>query len=182
MRARRALLLITVLAVVLAPSAGLACDKESKTAAGCSVKACPHSAAKAAALASNADAGCHRSAASLIAMARESGCSKAAGLATNAENGDESARTALIAMFKPSVATETTEANGEPSFAQLATWADKGCHESADSLIVRAKASGCSKTAELAARAEGGCEKSKAALIAMFTEDEETEENEETDN
>ena len=72
MRIKRALLLITVLAIVLAPSIGLACDKHGGVE--CSVKACPKSAAKAATLASNAEAGCQKSAASLVAMAKESGC------------------------------------------------------------------------------------------------------------
>jgi hypothetical protein len=50
--------------------------------------------------------------------------------------------------------------------AALATKAEGGCEKSTAALIAKAKECGCEETAALAAKAEGGCEKSTAALIA----------------
>jgi len=182
---RKGALALAILAILLAPTAGLTCDKTNATAAvakaGCPKdcgEPCCSDAAKAAMLASNADSGCSKSAEALVAMAKKSGCDQTAALAAKAEAGDEEALSALIAKYKTAAAKSGESADG-PTTAQLAVNAEKGCAKSTQALIAKYKNSGCAKTAELAANAEAGCEKSKAALIAMAKE-EQTEKDVET--
>jgi len=84
---RKAALILALVALVLAPGAGFACDKTAAAAttamtkAGCDKncdKPCCDEAAKAAMLAENAGAGCEKSAEALVAMATDSGCEEPA--------------------------------------------------------------------------------------------------------
>jgi hypothetical protein len=181
-------LILAIVALVLAPTAGISgpgCDKSAaKTAvvkSDCSKdcsKGCCDDPAKAAMLAKNAGAGCEKSASELVAMAKKSGCEETAALAAKAEAGDEEAMTVLVAKYEAYAAkSKSGESQNGPTDAQLAAWAGSGCDKSADQLVARAQGSSCPKTAELAAKAAGGCEKSKQELIAMMAEDEGTETN-----
>jgi hypothetical protein len=174
---RKGALALAILAILLAPTAGLTCDKTNATAAvakaGCPencTEPCCDEAAKTAMLASNAHAGCTKSAEALIAVAKKSGCDKTAALAAKAEAGDEEALAALIAKYETASA-KSGEGSDGPTTAQLATHAEGGCAKSTQALIAKYKNSGCAKSADLATKAEAGCEKSKAALIAMAKEE-----------
>ena len=73
MKLSKAIIILAMLALVLAP-ATMACDEADK-------------AASAAELAAKAEAGCEKSAAALIAMMKESGCEKSAALAAQTGQG-----------------------------------------------------------------------------------------------
>ena len=129
MKLNKAILILTVLALVLAPAAlaGEGCAKKAQAAAkhdcakaakdgkdccakkeGCDKKIPAASLAKKdkkdqptqAQLAAWAENGCDKSAAKLIAMAKDSGCEKTAALAANAEKGCDKSKAKLIAMSK----------------------------------------------------------------------------------
>jgi hypothetical protein len=182
MRANRALPILAALslALVLAPAAVLACDKEHKGATAAMTASadtqpccashggCAKSAAHAAMLAQKAEAGDAQALTDLIATAKNMGCPRASSLATRAESGDEEARTTLIAMAQTMGSGKGT---GQPTAAQLARWAEQGCTKSREALIAMMKKSEDAKTAELATRAEGGCSHSAAQLIAQAQAD-----------
>ena len=183
---KKVLLGIAVLAIVAAPVVGFACDSDKKieatvASAGSAPCAASETAgsgccaknAKAAALAANAEAGCQKSQAAMLAMAKDSGCAKTSALAAKAEAGDEEAVKTLVAMYKAEPAMAKTDS--QYTNAQLAEWAGAGCEKSTAALIAEAKASGCAKTSALAEAAEGGCQKSKEALIAKYSETEDSE-------
>ena len=182
---KKAALILAIVALVLAPTAGFSgsgCDKSAaKTAvakADCGKdcdKGCCDKAAQNAMLAKNAGSGCDKSAEALVAVAKDSGCEKTAALAAKAEAGDEEAMAALIDKYEGAHKSKSDESQEGPTNAQLAAWAGSGCDKSANELVARAQGSSCPKTAELAAKAAGGCDKSKEALIAMMQEEGDTE-------
>jgi hypothetical protein len=112
-------------------------------------------------LIAKAKAGSEEAMASLIAMAKDSGCPIGTALAAKAEAGDQAAKEQLLDMCGAAHAAE-------PSPAMLASNAKMGCVKSAEALVALAKASGDEKSAALAAKAESGDEKAKAELIAMY--------------
>jgi hypothetical protein len=121
--------------------------------------------AKHAAVAASAKGGCEKSAAKLIAMAKDSGCEKSAALAAKADQGDEEALAQLATMCAGKSGHHGAES------AMLASNAKGGCTKSAAKLIAMAKKSGCEKSAALAAKAEKGDKDAEAELIAMFVEE-----------
>ncbi len=164
--------LLLVLALSLAPAAVFACEGDGTCE--CSPAEGAKKIAEAGALAEMAEAGCEKSTAKLIAMAKDSGNDKAIELAKNAEGGCEHSKAALIAMAKEMQA-DTKVAGYTKEMTQLAGYAGNGCNKSVAKLIAMAKKSKDKKTAELAAKADGGCEHSKAALIAMVQDTKKTE-------
>ena len=181
--------LITTLILVGAPALGLACDKDKQTAQVAAAEAKPCCAAmaaecagkspeechaamiqKAVRLAGAAEGGCEQSMGQLIALAKGSGHEEAVTLAASAEAGSAESKAALIALAKSMGQAMAPSATESASMAQLADWAGHGCEKSAATLIARAKASGDAELATLAAKAEGGSEDSKQALIAKVTQ------------
>ncbi len=166
------LALLLVLALSLAPAAVFACEGSEECA--CNPAEGAKKIAEAGALAEMAEAGCEKSTAKLIAMAKDSGNEKAIQLAKNAEGGCEHSKAALIAMAKE-MQTDSKVAGYSKEMTQLASHAGNGCDKSAAKLIAMAKKSDDKKAVELAKKAEGGCEHSKAALIAMVQDTKKTE-------
>jgi len=132
-----------------------------------------------AAVAASAKSGCSKSAAKLIALAKESDCPEGAALAAKAEQGDKEALAALISGCNGSAKAHHAVAQGHHAVeghhtaetAMLAAHARNGCSKSAAQLVALAKESGCPKGEALAAKVEAGDEEAKAELIAMFAEE-----------
>lgn len=178
MRSKPIVPFLAILALILAPTVGLTCDKDKHAATAASAGAagdtkpccakgaagsgCAKGAGHAAELAKAAEGGCEKSTAELIAYAKESGCPHSAALAAKAEAGDAEAKATLIAMTRSMAGGEA-----EPSMVQLAKAAEHGCEKSKAALIARAKTSGSPEAAALAAKAEGGCAQSTEALVAL---------------
>ena len=182
MRSTRWILVLFVLALVAGPVAAdcdgsgkshdhaateaKACCSGAAEGTGCSAE-CPH-AQEALRLAKAAENGDHEAMDKLVAMVKESGHEDAITLAGNAGGGCSASQAALIAMVKEHV-------GGEPAMqavnmTSMAESAGKGCAKSTAGLIAAAKKSDDPKMVDLASKAEGGCEHSKTELIAMVTE------------
>jgi hypothetical protein len=189
MKLSRTVLVLTILAMVLVPAVGLACDADKKAAAvaegkcpcGMDAAACGQATASVATsdapaldenarLALAAEGGCKASASALIAVAKESGDAELAALAAKAEGGCSHSMAALTAKMKggatPAAATPSCAAVST-DMATLARLAQGGCQVSATKLIEMAKTSSDASLAALATQAEGGCEHSRQELIAQ---------------
>jgi hypothetical protein len=178
MRLNRIALILVVLTLVVAPLAAVAGEGCSKKAAAevakCGKGCCGNKGeaavahcdkcAEAAELATNAEAGCAKSASKLIEMAKDSGCPEGAALAVKAEKGDEEALAELATMCGGSKQEQGHHAEA----AMLASNAKNGCAKSSAKLVELAKSNGCPRSAALAAKAEKGDEEARAELIAMY--------------